>query len=60
MSKVEQAVVGELVGNARGDSVRVRELLDAHRGALNYRIFPKLGGTSRGQLKSVLMTIPSG
>jgi ankyrin repeat protein len=37
MSQVEQAVVEELVGNAHGNLVRVRELLDAHPAALNLR-----------------------
>lgn len=37
MAKVEQAVVEELVGNAHGNLVRVRELLDAHPAALNLR-----------------------
>jgi ankyrin repeat protein len=37
MSEVEQAVVQELVGNAHGNLVRVRELLDANPAALNLR-----------------------
>lgn len=37
MSEVEPSVVAELVGNAHGDLVRVRELLDAHPAALNLR-----------------------
>src|SRR5882762_7083648 len=37
MSEVEQAVVQELVGNAHGNLVRVRELLDAYPAALNLR-----------------------
>jgi ankyrin repeat protein len=37
VSEVEQAVVEELVGNAHGNLVRVRELLDAHPAALNLR-----------------------
>ena len=35
MSQVEAGVVEELVGNAHGNIVRVRELLDAHPAALN-------------------------
>jgi ankyrin repeat protein len=37
MSEVEQAVVEEVVGNAHGNLVRVRELLDAYPAALNLR-----------------------
>jgi ankyrin repeat protein len=37
MSEVDDAVVAELVGNAHGNLVRVRELLDAHPAALNLR-----------------------
>jgi ankyrin repeat protein len=37
MSEVEQSVVEELVGNAHGNLVRVRELLDVHPAALNLR-----------------------
>ena len=37
MADVEQVVVEELVGNAHGNLVRVRELLDAHPTALNLR-----------------------
>jgi ankyrin repeat protein len=37
MAEVDQAVVVELVGNAHGNLVRVRELLDAHPEALNAR-----------------------
>lgn len=37
MPELEQAVVEELVGNAHGNLARVRELLDAHPGALNLR-----------------------
>jgi hypothetical protein len=35
--EVEQGVVEELVGNAHGNLVRVRELVDAHPTALNMR-----------------------
>src|SRR5882672_4413324 len=37
MSEVIQAVVQELVGNAHGNLVRVRELPDANPAALNLR-----------------------
>ena len=37
MTEVDDAVVAELVGNAHGNLVRVRELLDAHPAALNLR-----------------------
>ena len=37
MSEVEQTVVQELVGNAHGNLVRVRELLDANPAALNVK-----------------------
>jgi uncharacterized protein len=35
--QVEQSVVEDLVGNAHGNLVRVREILDAHPDALNLR-----------------------
>ena len=36
-SQVEQSVIEDLVGNAHGNLVRVREILDAHPDALNLR-----------------------
>jgi uncharacterized protein len=36
-SQIEQSVIEDLVGNAHGNLVRVREILDAHPDALNLR-----------------------